>query len=210
MMRRPGIHNPGSGLWIPGSRPEARPGMTVLKTRHRVGVLDLGRRGEMRADQRAPFVEFFRAAKIDRVILQRLPLDVQPVARRLFDGAVQLEADPALAALEDRLGLRDGSLKLLFAAGLDVDLSDFGDHGAGCLRKLLSPCPDSIRASIFLWKMMACRVKPEDADLVMPGLVPGIHVLAASRRKTWMAGTSPAMTLRNQPNSTTMPAIARL
>src|SRR4249920_3896898 len=26
----------------------------------------------------------------------------------------------------------------------------------------------------------------------MPGLVPGIHVLAA--RKTWMAGTSPAMT----------------
>jgi hypothetical protein len=28
--------------------------------------------------------------------------------------------------------------------------------------------------------------------LVMPGLVPGIHVLAAN--KTWMAGTSPAMT----------------
>jgi hypothetical protein len=29
------------------------------------------------------------------------------------------------------------------------------------------------------------------ARLVMPGLVPGIYVLAA---KTWMAGTSPAMT----------------
>ncbi len=30
---------------------------------------------------------------------------------------------------------------------------------------------------------------------VMPGLVPGIHVLAASApRRTWMAGTSPAMT----------------
>jgi hypothetical protein len=29
---------------------------------------------------------------------------------------------------------------------------------------------------------------------VMPGLVPGIHVLAADRKKTWMAGTSPAMT----------------
>jgi hypothetical protein len=29
----------------------------------------------------------------------------------------------------------------------------------------------------------------------MPGLVPGIHVLAdAPRRNTWMAGTSPAMT----------------
>src|SRR5262245_8795042 len=28
----------------------------------------------------------------------------------------------------------------------------------------------------------------------MPGLVPGIHVLGAAERKTWMAGTSPAMT----------------
>jgi hypothetical protein len=25
----------------------------------------------------------------------------------------------------------------------------------------------------------------------MPGLVPGIHVLAAAARKTWMAGTKP-------------------
>jgi hypothetical protein len=34
--------------------------------------------------------------------------------------------------------------------------------------------------------------------LVMPGLVPGIHVFSASaRRKTWMAGTSPAMTKEN-------------
>ena len=30
-------------------------------------------------------------------------------------------------------------------------------------------------------------------SFVMPGLVPGIHALLAS--KTWMAGTSPAMTL---------------
>jgi len=29
----------------------------------------------------------------------------------------------------------------------------------------------------------------------MPGLVPGIHVLAAQQQtKTWMAGSSPAMT----------------
>jgi hypothetical protein len=33
------------------------------------------------------------------------------------------------------------------------------------------------------------------AKLVMPGLVPGIHVLASFKvRTTWMAGTSPAMT----------------
>ena len=28
----------------------------------------------------------------------------------------------------------------------------------------------------------------------MPGLVPGIHVFAREERKTWMAGSSPAMT----------------
>jgi hypothetical protein len=32
-------------------------------------------------------------------------------------------------------------------------------------------------------------------EFVMPGLDPGIHVLAArTARKTWMAGSSPAMT----------------
>jgi len=32
----------------------------------------------------------------------------------------------------------------------------------------------------------------------MPGLVPGIHVfLSAAKKKTWMAGTSPAMTKNN-------------
>jgi len=28
----------------------------------------------------------------------------------------------------------------------------------------------------------------------MPGPVPGIHVFLAEEKKTWMAGTSPAMT----------------
>jgi hypothetical protein len=32
-----------------------------------------------------------------------------------------------------------------------------------------------------------------ETTTVMPGLVPGIHVFGATR-KTWMAGTSPAMT----------------
>jgi hypothetical protein len=30
----------------------------------------------------------------------------------------------------------------------------------------------------------------------MAGLVPGIHVLVSAQGKTWMAGTSPAMTMR--------------
>ena len=34
----------------------------------------------------------------------------------------------------------------------------------------------------------------------MPGLVPGIHVFGCSERKTWMAGTSPAMTKERVPN----------
>jgi hypothetical protein len=33
-------------------------------------------------------------------------------------------------------------------------------------------------------------------EFVMPGLVPGIHVFADKQEKTWMAGTSPAMTIR--------------
>jgi hypothetical protein len=33
-----------------------------------------------------------------------------------------------------------------------------------------------------------------DREFVVPGLVPGIHVFLAA--KTWMAGTSPAMTKR--------------
>ena len=33
--------------------------------------------------------------------------------------------------------------------------------------------------------------------LVIPGLVPGIHVLTA-HGKEWMAGTSPAMTKKNK------------
>jgi len=31
-------------------------------------------------------------------------------------------------------------------------------------------------------------------SFVMPGLVPGIHVVLAHKNKMWMAGTSPAMT----------------
>jgi hypothetical protein len=32
------------------------------------------------------------------------------------------------------------------------------------------------------------------SQAVMPGLVPGIHVFRSVEKKTWMAGSSPAMT----------------
>jgi hypothetical protein len=34
----------------------------------------------------------------------------------------------------------------------------------------------------------------DNPSVVMPGLVPGIHVFR-QKSKTWMAGTSPAMTI---------------
>src|SRR3954471_9687881 len=118
--RRPGIPNPRSWPWIPGSRGDARPGMTVLKTRDRIGVLDLRGRGEMRTDQCAPLGKVVRFPKIFGVVFQRVPFDVQAIARRLFDGAVQLETFPALASPEDGFRFGDRGFKILFAAGLDV------------------------------------------------------------------------------------------
>ena len=38
--RRPGIHNPRSWLWIPGSREDARPGMTMTNLYARPGRAD--------------------------------------------------------------------------------------------------------------------------------------------------------------------------
>src|SRR5206468_1229951 len=40
------------------------------------------------------------------------------------------------------------------------------------------------------------NINTQDFRLVMPALVAGIHVLLRRPRKTWMAGTSPAMTWR--------------
>jgi hypothetical protein len=51
-------------------------------------------------------------------------------------------------------------------------------HNSGALR----------RENADVYPKSALQVK-----LAMPGLVPGIHVLAAG--KTWMTGTSPAMTI---------------
>jgi hypothetical protein len=45
---------------------------------------------------------------------------------------------------------------------------------------------------------------PPQTSAVMPGLVPGIHVVTTrQKRKTWMAGSSPAMTeeLDNAPTN---------
>ncbi len=38
-------------------------------------------------------------------------------------------------------------------------------------------------------------------EVVMPGLVPDIHIFSLGKGKTWMAGTSPAMTRENPTGS---------
>jgi hypothetical protein len=66
---------------------------------------------------------------------------------------------------------------------------------------LLCPCDDvsssptrtsSVEAAVVVSSGAVTSV--DLAKLVMPGLVPGIHVLLEQQQKTWMAGTSPAMT----------------
>jgi hypothetical protein len=44
--------------------------------------------------------------------------------------------------------------------------------------------------------MKSCLIilRRNNRSSVMPGLVPGIHVFGPQCQKTWMAGTSPAMT----------------
>jgi len=41
-------------------------------------------------------------------------------------------------------------------------------------------------------------IPARDKETVMPGLVPGIHAFSPFASKTWMAGTSPAMTLKRE------------
>jgi hypothetical protein len=81
-------------------------------------MLNFRRRSEMRADQRTPFLKIRRLTEIDGVVFQGFPLDVQPVARRLLDRAVQLKALPTLAALENRFRLGNGGSKSFSLPGL--------------------------------------------------------------------------------------------
>src|SRR5215470_18768859 len=96
---------------------------------HLPHMLDLRRRREAMAHQLAPFGEIRRAAKIDGVVLHRLPLDKQPIAGRLLDRALQSEAAVALGAPEHRYRLCHAGLEFRLHAGFHVDLGNFENHG---------------------------------------------------------------------------------
>ncbi len=68
---------------------------------------------------------------------------------------------------------------------------DFGHYRAIIARRM----EQGIAESIKLGDKARIRSSFRPAHVVMPGLVPGIHDFR-SRRKTWMAGTSPATTER--------------
>src|SRR5262249_34221370 len=78
------------------------------------------------------------AAKIDDVVLERVPADEQPVAARLLDRALQLRAAAAPGALEQRRGPCGAALELRFGARVGGELREFQEPG-DFLTVLMSP-----------------------------------------------------------------------
>src|SRR5271167_5021577 len=95
---------------------------------HLPGVLDLWCRGEAMPDQRPPRLEILRAAKIDRVVFNRLPSNEEAIAVRLLGRALQFHTLAALGTLEDGCRLRHPGFEFRFEAGLHVDLGNFENH----------------------------------------------------------------------------------
>src|SRR5262245_61832800 len=74
---------------------------SFLKALHHFAhVLDGRRAFEAVLYTRAPHLEIFRAAEVDGVVLQRLPLHEQTIARGVFLRPLQREALATLGALE--------------------------------------------------------------------------------------------------------------
>jgi hypothetical protein len=85
-------------------------------------MLDLGRRREARGDQSPPSHEVVRFAKVHDMAFERLPLNQQAIALRLFDRTMQGEAFEPPRSREQRKGRADAGLELGCHSRLDVDL----------------------------------------------------------------------------------------
>src|SRR5215471_304209 len=79
-------------------------------------------------DQFAPFLEIGRAAKIDCMVLDRVPADEESIAARLLDRAAYFHAAASLGPPENRDGLLHAFLEFGLGARFDIDLRYFGDH----------------------------------------------------------------------------------
>src|SRR3979411_510958 len=110
------------------SPPEGARGRSGWRGQPLLGVFDLRGRSEILPDQSAPLRKILRAAEIDGVVFKGFPLHQETVALRLFDRAMQLKSVKTRRTAEGGAGLGDRGFKILFGAGLDLDLCDFGDH----------------------------------------------------------------------------------
>src|SRR5262249_19561450 len=118
-----------------------RSGDASKSPHHHADMLHLRRSREAMAHQLAPFSEIRRSTKINSVVLDRCPLDEQPVARGLLDRALQCQTSAALGASEHRGSLRHTRLELCFHAGLNFDLGDFENHDYSPLRSWAGKVP---------------------------------------------------------------------
>src|SRR5262249_17210662 len=91
-------------------------------------MLHIRRRREAVGDQLAPFLEVRRAAKIVRMVLDRVPADEQTIAAWPFDRAAQLHAAAAFGALKNWDCLLHPFFKFRFSTRLHINLRNFGDH----------------------------------------------------------------------------------
>ena len=76
-----------------------------------------------------------------------------------------------------------------------------GDRSQGVIGLVLNTItPETEKTCQYFWAFVRNYRLGEQRNrkFVMPGLVPGIHGLCTAS-KTWMAGTSPAMTALQRP-----------
>src|SRR5215472_5041957 len=88
---------------------------------------------QKRPELRAPFTEGRRAAKADRVILERAPADHERVAVGRLDGTAQLVRHVARACGDRAYGVRENALEVRFRGRTDRDHRKLENHFAvGC------------------------------------------------------------------------------
>jgi hypothetical protein len=103
-------------------------------------MLDLGWCGEEGADNAAPLGECLGTTEIHRMVFEGVPENHQYIALGRLNTLVDFVAAEALGFANDvSNAMDDGGVEFGLLAGLDVDISEFEDHGSHSGR-LLSVC----------------------------------------------------------------------
>lgn len=92
-------------------------------------MLDHGRRGKIRTDDRTPCREGWPLAEVDRMVLQRFPVHRQHIALGRLHAAMQLVIAKALGFAEHLFyPALHGGFKFGLLTGLDANIGKFEDH----------------------------------------------------------------------------------